>query len=65
MENKFTEIYDKKKWGSKNGKGSSGSGSNNSPDTKWYIDLLMKHIEGTGSRVFVIWVVVIGSLARR
>ena len=50
MENKFTEIYDKKKWGSKNGKGSSGSGSNNSPDTKWYINLLMKHIEETGSK---------------
>jgi len=52
MENKFTEIYVKKKWGSrgKNGKGSSGTGSNNSPDTKWYIDLLMKHIEETGSK---------------
>jgi len=50
MENKFTEIYDKKKWGCKNGKGSSGSGSNNSPDTKWYINLLMKHIEATGSK---------------
>jgi len=50
MESKFTEIYDKKKWGSKNGKGSSGSGSNCSPDTKWYISLLMRHIEETGSK---------------
>ena len=45
MESKFTNIYDKKKWGSKNGKGSSGTGSNNSPDTKFYINLLMKHIQ--------------------
>jgi len=44
MESKFTNIYDKKKWGSKNGKGSSGTGSNNSPDIKFYINLLMKHI---------------------
>jgi len=50
MESKFTEIYDKKKWGSKNGKGSSGSGSNCSPDTKWYISLLMRHIEETESK---------------
>ena len=50
MENTFTEIYDKKKWGTKNGKGSSGSGSNNSPDTKWYINLLMKHIQETQSK---------------
>jgi len=49
MEEKFTEIYDKKKWGSKDGKGSSGSGSNISPDTKWYIDLLMKYIKKTES----------------
>jgi len=50
MEKHFTEIYDKKRWGSKDGKGSSGSGSNCSPDTKWYISLLMKHIEETGSK---------------
>ena len=50
MESKFTDIYDKKKWGSKNGKGSSGSGSNCSPDTKWYISLLMRHIEETESK---------------
>jgi len=50
MEKQFTEIYDKKRWGSKDGKGSSGSGSNCSPDTKWYISLLMKHIEETGSK---------------
>jgi len=50
MESTFTNIYDKKKWGSKNGKGSSGTGSNNSPDTKWYINLLMKHIRDTHSK---------------
>ena len=50
MESKFTEIYDKKKWGKRDGKGSSGSGSNCSPDTKWYISLLMRHIEETESK---------------
>jgi len=50
MESTFTNIYDKKKWGSKNGRGSSGTGSNNSPDTKWYIQTLMKHITDTNSK---------------
>ena len=50
MESQFTEIYNKKRWGNKDGKGSSGSGSNCSPDTKWYINLLMTHINNTGSK---------------
>jgi len=40
MEQKFTNIYDKGKWGKRDGKGTSGSGSSISPDTKWYINLL-------------------------
>jgi len=50
METKFTEIYDKSVWGKRDGKGTSGTGSNVSPDTKYYINLLMKHIEDTGSK---------------
>ena len=49
MEQKFTDIYNKKIWGSRDGKGTSGTGSSISPDTKWYIELLMKHIEKTKS----------------
>lgn len=49
MEQKFTDIYNKKIWGSRDGKGTSGTGSSISPDTKWYIQLLMKHIEDTNS----------------
>ena len=45
MEDKFTNIYDKCKWGKKNGKGMSGTGSNNSPDTRFYINLLINHIQ--------------------
>jgi len=49
MEKKFTDIYNKKVWGSRDGKGISGTGSSISPDTKWYIELLMKHIQDTQS----------------
>ena len=49
MEQKFTDIYNKKIWGSRDGKGTSGTGSSISPDTKWYIELLVKHIEDTNS----------------
>lgn len=40
MEQRFTNIYDKGKWGKRDGKGTSGSGSCISPDIKWYINLL-------------------------
>ena len=50
MESLFTDIYDNKRWGSKEGKGTSGSGSNISPDTKWYINHLMKLIKETDSK---------------
>ena len=50
MEDKFTNIYDKKKWGSRNGKGTSGTGSKLSYDTLWYIELLKKHIADTNSK---------------
>ena len=49
MEEKFTDIYNKKIWGSRDGKGISGTGSSISPDTKWYIELLNKHIIETDS----------------
>jgi len=49
MEQKFTDIYNKKIWGSRDGKGTSGTGSSISPDTKWYIELLKKHIQDTKS----------------
>ena len=39
MEEKFTNIYKKNIWGS------SGSGSNFSPDNKWYLELLREHID--------------------
>jgi 2-polyprenyl-3-methyl-5-hydroxy-6-metoxy-1,4-benzoquinol methylase len=45
MEDKFTEIYDKSKWGKRDGKGTSGTGSSLSPDQKWYINLLMEIIK--------------------
>ncbi len=44
MQNKFTNIYDKCIWGKKDGKGSSGTGSNTSPDTKFYLSLLLSII---------------------
>ena len=37
MENKFANIYNKGIWGKVNGVGVSGSGSNISPDNKWYM----------------------------
>lgn len=52
MEAKFSDIYLKKKWGSRpTGEGSSGSGSNGvTPDTKFHIAELMRHIHETGSK---------------
>ncbi len=50
MESTFTNIYDKKKWGSKNGKGCSSTSINTSPDTRWYIKTLMQHISNTDSK---------------
>ena len=52
MESTFTNIYDKKKWGSKNGRGCSGTGSNNrpTPDIRWYIKTLVQHISDTDSK---------------
>ena len=45
MESKFTNIYNKSVWGKReDGKGSSGTGSNISPDIKFYINLLMNII---------------------
>jgi hypothetical protein len=40
MENKFTRIYNTGKWGKRNGKGCSGTGSSLSPDTRYYLSLL-------------------------
>jgi len=50
MEDKFTHIYEKSIWGKREGKGTSGTGSNVSYSTKFYINLLMKHIQETGSK---------------
>jgi 2-polyprenyl-3-methyl-5-hydroxy-6-metoxy-1,4-benzoquinol methylase len=50
MEDKFTKIYDKSIWGKRDGKGTSGTGSNISYSTKFYIKSLMKNIEETGSK---------------
>lgn len=45
MEKQFTEIYDKGRWGKNaSGNGVSGSGSNVSHDTKFYINILMDFI---------------------
>jgi 2-polyprenyl-3-methyl-5-hydroxy-6-metoxy-1,4-benzoquinol methylase len=45
MEEKFTRIYEKGIWGKKNGKGTSGSGSHDGPDAKFYVKLLMATIQ--------------------
>jgi len=50
MESKFTQIYNNKTWGSRGGTGTSGTGSNISADTRWYIELLRKHIIETDSK---------------
>ena len=50
MEDTFTCIYDKKKWGSSDGKGRSGSGTGDTPDNQWYIKTLMQHISDTNSK---------------
>ena len=50
MEETFTCIYDKKRWGSKDGKGRSGNGDGLTPDNKWYNKTLMKHLSDTNSK---------------
>tara|TARA_R110001606_G_scaffold208881_3_gene356300 strand:- start:893 stop:1507 length:615 start_codon:yes stop_codon:yes gene_type:complete len=46
MEERFTKIYDKSVWGKNwKGKGGSGKGDGTTPDSKWYINLIINFIK--------------------